>query len=590
MSLNEPDTEFMLERRLRDLSPSKSAHFRTIVLVMENILNKTRSLFPDFTDHTIRHSLIVMEYLNTIVGSEIEKMNVDEIYILMCAVYMHDFGMTMDQKHFDMLKDKILPAGYLEEHKDDTTRDIIRKYHNEFSAELIKQYAPVFEFPSEEYTYCVAQVSRGHRKTDLYDSIEYNPKYKLKNGNTVCLPYLAALLRLGDEMDISIERNASISYLEHKDTMSYRQHFAIKQLKIMPDHLLLKVQSGEEDVLEACKVAIGKLEKELKYCVDVTDKVTDFTISQKYVKIDIEENIKKTAVILDTDLGIDDAFAISIINALGDFKPNYIVATPGNASLDQAVKNAIILKHLFDVDAVVVKGEEPEDMSRMLEKNTFHGLDGMANISGEVMSRRHITEDELNDYISLNGLRDQLAGYDEIIYISICPLNSLATIYLDERLKNKFSRLYIMGGGLKEFNCSNNTEFNFSKAPMAVKQMLSWNLDVTLFPLDLTNHQFLTQEDIDELKGQGAMEEAIKMLEFNRQSNIEFNDINGAVLHDAMPLLFLAEPEKFSFTDIKISSDEYGAIFEAPEGSTVKAVFEVEKGLLKKYIREYIVK
>ena len=64
----------------------------------------------------------------------------------------------------------------------------------------------------------IAQVCSGHRKADLWNPAAYPMPCPVGKGRTVCLPYLAALLRLADELDIAFDRNFSFLYdPEHID-------------------------------------------------------------------------------------------------------------------------------------------------------------------------------------------------------------------------------------------------------------------------------------------------------------------------------------------------------------------------------------
>ena len=73
-------------------------------------------------------------------------------------------------------------------------------------------------------------MSRGHRKTDLYDEEEYPTDYRLPNNNTVCLPYLAALIRLSDEIDVVASRNPLLLYdIEHDISGSQKVFHKILQ-------------------------------------------------------------------------------------------------------------------------------------------------------------------------------------------------------------------------------------------------------------------------------------------------------------------------------------------------------------------------
>lgn len=579
MENNEYD--FLLEKRLKELSPELSANFRDIVFCMRKILEKNDTYFPAFTDHTTRHSLFVLEFENRIIGPEnIKKLNADEIYILMCSAYMHDFGMTVSAREYEKFKEGIVPEDFFEKHPDATLRDCIRIYHNEFSGAMVSYYSDFFDFPSKEHAYCVAQVCRGHRKTDLFDRNEYDPAFKLPNGSTVCLPYLSAVMRLTDEMDITRDRNSIASYEEHLDNIHYRQHYAVKSLDIENDRFVIHVDTSEKDVRDECVSIIKKLDATLAYCRNVSSSLTPFEITQKSIDTDFTGTAEKSAVILDTDAGTDDAIAMSLINYMGDLKPDYIIATPGNASAEQAVKNVIILKKLFGFASEIVKGGDPEDLERMAEKNTFHGPDGLGGLSEQIARETGVTPDDLRDYISLDSLMIELCRFDSIIYISIGPLNTLASMLDNPALKDKFTNLYIMGGGIHEFNCEHNTEFNFSKAPKAVSALLKSGADITLFPLDLTNHQTLGDDDIIKLKESGVIPSAVSLLEFNKTANSGLNGIDGAVMHDSMPVLYLIKSEAFKMKGYRLSSDENGALHESADGAPVRAAEKIEPGLL----------
>ena len=44
------------------------------------------------------------------------------------------------------------------------------------------------------------------------DESEYPAALRVPDGNTVCLPYLAALIRLADEIDVAAARNPTLLY------------------------------------------------------------------------------------------------------------------------------------------------------------------------------------------------------------------------------------------------------------------------------------------------------------------------------------------------------------------------------------------
>lgn len=582
------DSEFLLEKKLAKENKNLSDIYRNMTVTMNQVLERSGTIFPNFTDHSLRHSMFVTQFCNTLVGAEnIDDINVDEAFILLAACLLHDYGMCINQDFYDKYSKDIIPDDYFEKHPDNTIKDAVRDYHNDTSAYIISKYADVFEIPTKEHAYCISQVAKGHRKEDLFNKENYDPNYTLPNGNKVNLPYLAAIIRLADEMDIAQDRNASASYEEHGDLIDWKKHFAIKHLRINKDHFELVVIARSNAVFDICRDAIEKLDATLLYALKVTTELSNFNFRWVRLITTYIRPVTKRAVILSTDAGTDDAMALALIKEMGDDVPTYIVASAGNATLDQAVKNVAILRKLFGFKSQVVKGLDVEDKSNV-EKNDFHGPDGMAGISELVAKELGMSEDECKADRNINEMAGELKSYDEIVIISIGPVNAVADLLERQEIKKKVVNMYIMGGGFKEHNCSHDTEFNFSKGPEAVKKILDSSVSITLFPLDLTNRQVLDENGIRELKDKGVSSDIITLLEWNQAENNLYNHINGAVLHDVMPILYMMYPQKFTATKMKVRSDEYGKTFEAEDGVEIDVITEVEEGLMPEALNCYL--
>ena len=193
--------DFALERRLKELDSDLHQRFSDTVFALQQILSNYKLIFPDFTDHTELHSLNIIEFCNQLVANQINKLNADEIYCLLVGCYFHDTGMGISENDFHEFSKQIDFGDYFLTHDKNNYPEIIRSFHNEFSALFIKKYARFFDFPSKEHLFAIAQISRGHRKTNLLDHEEFPLELKVPNGNTICLPYLSALVRLADEID-----------------------------------------------------------------------------------------------------------------------------------------------------------------------------------------------------------------------------------------------------------------------------------------------------------------------------------------------------------------------------------------------------
>jgi Na+-driven multidrug efflux pump/anti-sigma regulatory factor (Ser/Thr protein kinase) len=281
--------DFLLEKRLRDMDPDLHTRFRDIVFGVQRILSRYRLLFPEYTDHSELHSMTVVDSCNRLIGAEqIDRLNADEIYILLCACYLHDVGMGIGDEDYEQFKVKLNDREFFEKNKDATRTDFMRTYHNELSGLFIEKYAAIFDIPSPEHTFAIRQVVRGHRKTDLWSEEEYPASYKLPNGNTVCLPYLASLIRLADEIDVAATRNPMILYdidllTDEIEIVENKKVQAIKSIVMTRDSFILTSSTDEEEIYNSLLAMVDKMQKTLDYCVEVVAKRTQFTISQKKV-------------------------------------------------------------------------------------------------------------------------------------------------------------------------------------------------------------------------------------------------------------------------------------------------------------------
>lgn len=283
--------DYALEKRLRELDKDLHQNFSDSVLVFTHILSNYKLIFPDFTDHTELHTLNVIEFCNKMIGNQINKLNKDEIYCVLLGCYFHDTGMGISQKDFEEFSSQIDFGDYFNNHDRNNFPEIIRNFHNEFSGLFIKKYAKFFEFPSEAHLFAIIEISRGHRKTDLFDQKQYPVHLSIPNSeNTICVPYLTALVRLADEIDVTAARNSHAIYDISKitkeiDLIEFMKHEAVKDLLVEEKEFVMIVDTDDESVLKNLTVMAGKMQKTLDYCRSVVNDETSYQITQERVVI-----------------------------------------------------------------------------------------------------------------------------------------------------------------------------------------------------------------------------------------------------------------------------------------------------------------
>ncbi len=287
--------DFSLERRLKETDPELHENMKACIVVMNQMLNSVMTRFTLFTDHTILHGMNVLNYCNKIIGPEdVKKLSPEECYILILACYMHDVGMGIREKdleemlpHLDVKEDDLMLART-------DTKKLIRLYHQDLSGLAIQKYGDLFEFPSEDIRDAIILVCRGHRKTDLFDTELYK-NYQL-NGHPVRTPYLAAVLRLADEIDIGRDRNPEFMYDVPSISDPYEQsifhtHEYTRFVELTDDAVIIHLRTELSEINSILRDWLMKIEKTLDYCREVCRVRSDLEIRQK--KLIVKEASKK---------------------------------------------------------------------------------------------------------------------------------------------------------------------------------------------------------------------------------------------------------------------------------------------------------
>jgi hypothetical protein len=155
----------------------------------QSLLSYTHGKFPYYTPHDFSHSTNVEENLNWLVPDQLkEEMNAYELFFLIVSAWLHDWGLVG------------------EEGEDSET--IREEHHVRTEANFDKMYSRLNL--SEHEARIVGRISKGHRKVDLsteeYDDVVFGQNIKIRRR------FLAALLRIADECDITHNRTPEVIY------------------------------------------------------------------------------------------------------------------------------------------------------------------------------------------------------------------------------------------------------------------------------------------------------------------------------------------------------------------------------------------
>jgi pyrimidine-specific ribonucleoside hydrolase len=243
-------------------------------------------------------------------------------------------------------------------------------------------------------------------------------------------------------------------------------------------------------------------------------------------------------LIIDTDPGVDDAFAIALAARHPDVELLGVTAVHGNVDLEQTSANALGVLGLAErADVPVAAGAaRPLVASHGVRAGSIHGPDGLGGRSAELPA--HPGGLDRRGAVSL--MADLLAAAGEpVTIVTIGPLSNLAALLAAHpEAKAAIDRLVMMGGSLSGGNDSPAAEFNVWCDPEAARRVLSEEgLARAMVPLDLTRRCPLDPDWLDTLAGSGGFGAAmVSLTEHYQAAHSAAYGVPGMLVHDAVAM------------------------------------------------------
>ncbi len=242
-------------------------------------------------------------------------------------------------------------------------------------------------------------------------------------------------------------------------------------------------------------------------------------------------------IIIDTDIGIDDAFALRY----GALTHELIAITTvsGNVHVDQATKNAKFFCHHYGLDIPVYRGASHGLILEPPAIPEVHGDDGLGGCYANPC-----TPDAPN---AVQYLIDAVREHpQEITICAIGPLTNIAmALNLCPELPQLVKELVIMGGAFgyqgHTGNMSSFAEFNIYSDPDAALQVFKKPFNIIVLPLDVTYEVLISHDEIAAAKDTFLNKISQHYLDFS----IEQENFSGMAVHDALTIAYLNQPEAF---------------------------------------------
>jgi pyrimidine-specific ribonucleoside hydrolase len=251
-----------------------------------------------------------------------------------------------------------------------------------------------------------------------------------------------------------------------------------------------------------------------------------------------------TSLIIDTDPGVDDAFAIALACASPEVDLLAVTTVFGNVPIEATTRNALRLLALCGrEDVPVARGAaRPLVYPRVQEAEYAHGSDGLSGRANTLPASNTDVVDE--DAVGLMA-RILTEATEPVTIVPIGPLTNIALLLAAyPGLHTKIERLVIMGGGLSGGNTTATAEFNLWSDPEAARRVLvEERVPTVLVPIDLTFACRVDRAWLDRLAGSGQLGATLAGLTDDYVAHYtKFFGFECTILHDAIAVAEAIRP------------------------------------------------
>jgi purine nucleosidase len=263
------------------------------------------------------------------------------------------------------------------------------------------------------------------------------------------------------------------------------------------------------------------------------------------------------AIIIDTDPGVDDAFALLLAMRSSELKVMAVTAVAGNVPLNVTLPNALRLVEIADrPDIPVAAGASSPLIRKLVTASYAHGNNGLAGVEFSPARLQPIKEPASDLICKL--VRENA---NHICIIGIGPLTNIAlALRQDPEIASMVSSIVLMGGSLSGGNVTPAAEFNFYVDPEAASIVFGSGIPVRMVGLDVTRKVQLTERHVEELQaGKGRVSEAAgRIAEAVMKMHGGADSVRGPNLHDPLAVSSLIRPDILTFEDYQIEIETTG--------------------------------
>ena len=252
-------------------------------------------------------------------------------------------------------------------------------------------------------------------------------------------------------------------------------------------------------------------------------------------------------IIIDTDPGHDDAFAILLALASPEFEVLGLTTVAGNVPLAVTTANARRIVELAGWPEIpVFAGAERPLLRPPMHAADIHGDSGIDGYDWPAPSRSHEADHALDWMIRTLTA----ATPASITFLVLGPETNIALLLRRApHLADRIRRIVVMGGGFFEGgNYAPAAEFNILVDPEAAAIVFAAGIELIAMPIDCTNRTLTPPTWIADFRTLGTAigEACAGMMEFFQANGNRKYGTTTRPLHDALAMAWLLWPDLFT--------------------------------------------
>ena len=254
--------------------------------------------------------------------------------------------------------------------------------------------------------------------------------------------------------------------------------------------------------------------------------------------------MKKIKMILDCDVGHDDAVALMVAAKHPSLELLGVTAVAGNQTLDKTLPNTLHVCQHLGLRVPVYGGMSLPMVRDQVTAGDVHGESGLDGPVFEPLTWKKAEPEHAVNYL----IRTLMASIGDITLVPVAPLTNIAmAMRLEPRIIPKIKQIVLMGGAYGLGNTTPAAEFNIFVDPEAAHVVFTSGVPLVMMGLDLTNQALADMSVIERMEAIGNRAGKLfgDIMRFTFRSQA-VNGLTAGPVHDVTAVVYLFAPEVFT--------------------------------------------